>query len=404
MLPAKEQLEILKRGCAEIIVEEEFVKKLERSIATGKPLKAKLGLDPTAPDIHLGHTVVLRKLRQFQDLGHEVILLIGDYTALIGDPTGKSETRKPLSREDIIKNAQTYQEQIFKILDPQKTRVTFNSQWLSKLNFEEIIQLASKYNVARMLEREDFNKRFKEGRSISIHEFFYPLMQGYDSVFLEADVELGATEQKFNILMGRHLQKEYDKESQIALLMPILVGLDGVKKMSKSLGNYIGIDEHPNEIYGKTMSIADEIMIDYFVLVSTLSNEEINKIKIGLEKGELHPRDVKMMLAKELVTNFHGEEAAKEAEENFMNIFQKGNIPEDIEEFSISDKDLDNGEIWLPKLLTIMKLVPSTSEGKRQIAQGAVKLNGEKVNSDINIKPTTGTIVQVGKRKFGKIN
>lgn len=403
MLPAKIQLEILKRGCAEIIVEEEFVKKLEGSIATGKPLKAKLGLDPTAPDIHLGHTVVLRKLRQFQDLGHEVILIIGDYTALIGDPTGKSETRKPLSREDIIKNAQTYQEQIFKILDPQKTRVTFNSQWLSKLNFEEIIQLASKYNVARMLEREDFNKRFKEGRSISIHEFFYPLMQGYDSVFLEADVELGATEQKFNILMGRHLQKEYGQESQIALLMPILVGLDGVKKMSKSLGNYIGIDEHPNEIYGKTMSIADEIMIDYFVLVSTLSNEEINKIKIGLEKGELHPRDVKMILAKELVTNFHGEEAAKEAEENFKNVFQKGNIPEDIDEFSISDKDLDNGEIWLPKLLTIMKLVPSTSEGKRQIVQGAVKLNGEKVNSDINIKPATGTVIQVGKRKFGKI-
>lgn len=325
MLDVQKQLEIIKRGTAEIVPEEELVEKLKKSVANNKPLHIKLGLDPTAPDIHLGHTVVLQKLRQFQELGHKVTIILGDYTGRIGDPTGKSETRKQLTEEQVLANAKTYEQQIFKILDPQKTSVRFNSTWLAPLKFEDVIRLAATTTVARMLEREDFSKRFKENLPISIHEFFYPLMQGYDSVALEADIELGGTDQKFNLLMGRTLQKEFGQEPQIALMMPILEGLDGVNKMSKSLGNYIGIDEPPQEMYGKTMSLPDELMVRYFELVTPVPLEEVRSIAKGLAEGTLHPRDVKMRLAREIVSFYHGPEAAMQAEEQFKKVFQKKN-------------------------------------------------------------------------------
>lgn len=400
----EEQFEILKENTAEIISEEELLSKLKKSYETKTPLKVKLGLDPTAPDIHLGHAVVLKKLREFQDLGHEVILIIGDFTGMIGDPTGKSETRRQMTKEEVLENAKTYKEQVFKILDPEKTKIKFNSEWLANLKFEDIIRLASKYTVARMLEREDFSQRFREGRPISIHEFFYPLMQGYDSVALKADVELGATEQKFNILMGRTLQKEYDQEPQVAMLMPILIGIDGVKKMSKSLGNYIGINEPPGEIYGKVMSIPDEILIEYYNLATALPKEEVKKIERGLRDGSLHPRDVKMALAREIVKMYHGFEEAKKAEENFIKVFQKKDLPDEINELYISKDNLNpNGKIWLPKLLSIAGLVSSNSEAQRLILQGAVKINGERVENPLDIDIKEPIIVQVGKRKFAKI-
>ena len=336
------QMAVIRRGTHEIITEEELIKKLEKSIRTAKPLKVKLGLDPSAPDIHLGHTVVLQKMRQFQQLGHEVIIIIGDFTGRIGDPTGKSETRKQLKEEEVQANAQTYQEQIFKILDPEKTRVVFNSSWLASLNFQSVIELAAKYTVARMLEREDFAKRYHENLPIGIHEFFYPLMQGYDSVHLQADIELGGTDQKFNLLMGRTLQKEYGQEPQIALMMPILEGLDGVQKMSKSLGNYIGIDEKPEEMYGKIMSIGDDLMMRYFELVTPVSLEEISEINKGLDQGTLHPRDVKMRLAREIVALYHGNEAAREAEAEFQRIFQQGRLPSDIPEVQLEENQEEN--------------------------------------------------------------
>jgi len=400
----EEQFEILKGNTAEIISEEELLSKLKKSYETKTPLKVKLGLDPTAPDIHLGHAVVLKKLREFQDLGHEVILIIGDFTGMIGDPTGKSETRRQMTKEEVLENAKTYKEQVFKILDPEKTKIKFNSEWLANLKFEDVIRLASKYTVARMLEREDFSQRFREGRPISIHEFFYPLMQGYDSVALKADVELGATEQKFNILMGRTLQKEYGQEPQVAMLMPILIGIDGVKKMSKSLGNYIGINEPPGEIYGKVMSIPDEILIEYYNLATALPKEEVKKIERGLRDGSLHPRDVKMALAREIVKMYHGFEEAKKAEENFIKVFQKKDLPDEINELYISKDNLNpHGKIWLPKLLSIAGLVSSNSEAQRLILQGAVKINGERVENPLDIDIKEPIIVQVGKRKFAKI-
>ncbi|PKM41666.1 MAG: tyrosine--tRNA ligase [Firmicutes bacterium HGW-Firmicutes-8] len=398
------QLEIIRRGAAEIVPENELVEKIKKSVAAGKPLHIKLGLDPTAPDIHLGHTVVLQKLRQFQDLGHKVTIIIGDYTGRIGDPTGKSETRKQLTDEEIKVNAQTYENQIFKILDRSKTNVVFNSQWLAPLTFADVIGLAAKYTVARMLERDDFAKRFHNELPISIHEFFYPLMQGYDSVALEADIELGGTDQKFNLLMGRHLQKEYGQEPQVALMMPILEGLDGVQKMSKSLGNYIGITESPKEMYGKTMSIADELMIRYFELVTPVEMEEIRAIEKGLKAGQIHPRDLKMRLAREIVTIYYGAEAAEKAEEEFKNIFQKKELPNEVPEYRLSDKDLEDGCIWLPKLLALAGLVSGTSEGKRLIQQGAVKIDEEKITDpDIKLIPQDGIIIKAGKRKFAKI-
>lgn len=398
------QLELIKRGTAEIVPENELVEKIRKSITQNKPLHIKLGLDPTAPDIHLGHTVVLQKLRQFQDLGHEITIILGDYTGRIGDPTGKSETRKQLTEEEVLANARTYEEQIFKILDKEKTRVVFNSQWLAPMTFADVIKLSAKYTVARMLERDDFSKRFKSELPISIHEFFYPLMQGYDSVALEADVELGGTDQKFNLLMGRHLQKEYGQEPQIALMMPILEGLDGVQKMSKSLGNYIGINESPREMYGKTMSIADELMIRYFELVTPVSNEEINQLKTGLQDGSIHPRDLKMRLGREIVSFYHGPEAAQRAEEEFKNIFQKKELPDEIPEYRIDSSELEDGQIWLPKLLALAGLVGSTSEGRRLIQQGAVKVDEEKITDpSINLIPRDGIIIKAGKRKFAKI-
>jgi tyrosyl-tRNA synthetase len=398
------QLEVIKRGTAEIVPENELVEKLKKSISRKKPLHIKLGLDPTAPDIHLGHTVVLQKLRQFQDLGHKITIILGDYTARIGDPTGKAETRKQLTEEDVKANARTYEQQIFKILDKSKTTLVFNSQWLAPLTFADVITLAAKYTVARMLERDDFSKRFYNKLPISIHEFFYPLMQGYDSVVLDTDVELGGTDQKFNLLMGRHLQKEYGQEQQVALMMPILEGLDGIQKMSKSLGNYIGITESPREMYGKTMSIADELMVRYFELVTPVTLEEIREIEKGIKNESLHPRDVKMRLAREIVTIYHGAEAAHQAEDEFINIFQKKDLPDEVSEYKLNTNELEDGKIWLPKLLTLAGLVSGTSEGKRLVQQGAVKIDEEKF-SDPNEKivPKHGMIIKAGKRKFAKI-
>ncbi|MCU9806859.1 tyrosine--tRNA ligase [Paraclostridium bifermentans] len=402
MIEINEQLKIIKKGAAEIISEEDIVKKLEKSAKENKPLTIKLGLDPSAPDIHLGHTVVLRKMKAFQDLGHQVVIIIGDATGMIGDPTGKSAVRKQLSHEQVLENARTYQEQIFKILDREKTIVKFNSEWLQTMNFMDVANLASKYTVARMLERDDFKKRFASNQSISIHEFFYPLMQGYDSVAIKADIEMGGTDQKFNILMGRTLQKEYDQEPQIALLMPIIEGTDGVKKMSKSLGNYIGISEAPNDMYGKTMSIPDELIIRYFELVTDEHPDSIEAMKSDIEKDKVNPRDLKMKLAKEVVKLYHGEEKALEAEQYFKSVFQKKNIPDDIAEMEVSIEECEEGLFFIPKIVTGLKLSPSTSEARRLLKQGGIKLNGEKVEND-KIALETGDIIQVGKRKFAKI-
>lgn len=405
MIDLETQLQIIRRGVAEIVPEEDLIKKLKNSIESNKPLNIKLGLDPTAPDIHLGHTVVLQKLRQFQDLGHHVTIIIGDFTGRIGDPTGRSDTRKQLSEEEIIKNAETYKEQIFKVLDPAKTTMRFNSEWLGSMNFTDVIKLAANYTVARMLERDDFTKRYKAGLPISIHEFFYPLMQGQDSVVLKNDIELGGTDQKFNLLMGRHLQKEAGQEPQVAITMPILEGLDGVQKMSKSLGNYIGITESPKEMFGKTMSIPDELMIRYFELVTRVSLEKIEEIKNDLESGTLHPRDVKLRLGKEIVGIYHGEEAARNAQEEFLRIFQQGDMPEDIPNVELNVQELNEGKIPLPQLLVTAKLANSTSEARRLIQQGAVKIDNKKVD-DVRgeIAVLDGTIIRVGKRKFAKIN
>jgi len=400
----KKQLEIIKRGTAEITPETELIAKLENSLKKNQPLKVKLGLDPSAPDIHMGHTVVLQKMRQFQELGHQIIIIIGDFTGRIGDPTGKSEARKPLTEEEIIKNAQTYRDQIFKILDEEKTQVVFNSHWLAPLNFAQIVDLAAKTTVARMLERDDFSKRYSTNQPISIHEFFYPLMQGYDSVHLHADIELGGTDQKFNLLMGRTLQKEYNQEPQIAITMPILEGLDGVQKMSKSLGNYIGIDEAPEEIYGKAMSIADELMLRYFELVTDITLDELNQLKLQLEKGELHPRDTKMKLARTLVAMYHGQDAAGKAEEHFKTVFQKRDLPDEIPEFVITSDMLEEGKVWLPKLMVDSDLSSSTSEARRLIKQGAVKINDEKIEDvDYRLRPEDNVVIKAGKRKFLKI-
>jgi len=397
------QLEIIRRGAVEIIPEDELKEKLRRSLATGRPLQVKLGLDPTAPDIHLGHTVVLHKLRHFQDLGHQVTLVLGDYTARVGDPSGKTETRKPLTGEEVMANARTYEAQVFKILDPNRTRVRFNSEWLAPLDFAAVLELASKYTVARMLERDDFAKRFHGGLPISIHEFFYPLMQGYDSVALKADVELGGTDQKFNLLMGRTLQKEYGQEPQVALTTPLLEGLDGVHKMSKSLGNYIGITEPPEEMYGKLMSLSDDLMVRYFELVTPVSLEELRALKTGLETGTVHPRDLKMRLARTVVETYHGKKAAAVAEDEFRKVFQQRELPTDIPDFPVPAGALTGGRIWLPKLLVLAGLCSSTSEARRLIGQGAVKVDEQRVVDENEITPRTGMIIRVGRRKFTRL-
>jgi tyrosyl-tRNA synthetase len=399
------QLTILKAGAAEIIPDQELGEKIRKSLTNNKPLIVKLGLDPTAPDIHLGHTVPLQKMRQFQDLGHQAVIIIGDFTGRIGDPSGRSETRKPLSEEEIMKNAETYKQQIFKILDPQKTRIEFNSQWLNKLTFEDVIKLASKCTVARMLERDDFAKRYAEEKPISIHEFFYPLMQAYDSIVLEADVELGGTDQKFNLLMGRTLQKDFGQEPQIALTTPILEGLDGVQKMSKSLGNYIGVYESPREMFGKTMSIPDELMIRYFELVTKVDIQEVRELEKGLEGGSVHPRDLKMRLGWEIVRIYHSEEQATAAKEEFVKMFQKKEAPDSMPEFKPANIGPgSNNEIELVTLLVEAKLASSRREARRLIEQGGVRINDIKILDPQSVVGLNdGDIVKVGKRKFTKI-
>ncbi|MFA0522634.1 tyrosine--tRNA ligase [Vibrio sp. 10N.222.52.C3] len=382
----------IKRGVEELIPEDELIAKLKE----GRPLRIKLGADPTAPDIHLGHTVIFNKLRAFQELGHEVTFLIGDFTAMVGDPSGKNSTRPPLSREDVLKNAETYKEQVFKILDPAKTQIRFNSEWLSELGAEGMIRLASNQTVARMLERDDFKKRYAGGQPIAIHEFMYPLLQGHDSVALESDVELGGTDQKFNLLMGRELQKAAGQKPQAVLMMPLLVGLDGVKKMSKSAHNYIGISEAPSEMFGKIMSISDDLMWSYYELLSFRPLEEVAELKAGVDAGK-NPRDVKVLLAKEIIARFHSEADAEAAEQEFVNRFAKNQVPDEMPEFEF--------EAGLP-IANVLKeagLVNSTSDAMRMIKQGAAKIEGEKVE-DSKFVPEAGTAVyQVGKRKFARI-
>lgn len=391
--------ELIKRGTAEIIPEDELIQKLQRKLAKNEPLVVKLGIDPTGSDLTLGHTVVLQKLRHFQDLGHHVQLLIGDFTGMIGDPTDKTETRKQLTREQVLQNAKSYAAQAFKVLDPDKTEILYNSTWLGALDFAGVLELASKITVARMLERDDFHKRFTGNLPISLHEFLYPLMQGYDSVAMKCDIEIGGTDQKFNLLMGRMLQKEWGQEPQIAITMPILEGLDGVHKMSKSLQNYIGINESPNDQYGKTMSIPDHIMVKYYELVTDVPNDELDAIRRVLESGDLHPRDAKMRLAREIVTKYHGVQAAAEAEEYFKTVFQQQALPDDIPEFTLSRE-----EIWIVKLLTEAGLCETSAEARRMINQGGVKIDGEKVTDvDLRLIPQDQTVLQVGKRKFKRI-
>ena len=394
---SKDALELIKRGIDEFIGEEELVKKLSKK----KTLVVKAGFDPTAPDLHLGHTVLINKLKHFQDLGHRVIFLIGDFTGMIGDPSGKNKTRPTLKSEDIKENAKTYKKQIFKILDPNKTEVLFNSSWCNKLGAEGIIKLAANYNLARMLEREDFNTRYKNNQSIAIHEFLYPLIQAYDSIALEADVELGGTDQKFNLLVGREMQRAFDQEPQAVITVPILEGLDGVKKMSKSLDNYVGIDEAPEEMFGKIMSISDDLMWRWFDLLSFRSNQEISDLKKEQKAGK-NPRDIKIFLAKELIERFHSAKDAQSAEEAFINRFQKGIIPSDIEEVSIS---IEGNEVPLPNLLKEVALVSSTSEAMRMIKQGAVKIDDNKVEDPkLTVKKNTSGVFQVGKRKIKKVS
>ena len=396
-----EQMAVIKRGAVEILIEKELEEKLEKSLKSSVPLKIKAGFDPTAPDLHVGHTVLIQKLRQFQQLGHEVNFLIGDFTGMIGDPTGKSETRKVLTREDVLRNAETYKEQVFKILDPEKTKVVFNSDWLNDLGCGGMIALASKYTVARMLERDDFHKRYNSQMPIAIHEFLYPLIQGYDSVALKSDVELGGTDQKFNLLMGRELQREWGQSPQCVLTMPLLEGLDGVNKMSKSLGNYIGINEPADEIFGKLMSISDDLMIRYYELLSDMTLADLEKLKAGLKDRSLHPMAVKKALGREIVSRFHGAGAGEAAEENFVKRFKENEIPDEMVQVSYS---LADGSVLLAKGMTEAGLTKSNGEGRRAIDGGGVKLNGEKV-SDTNLELTAAGeyIVQIGKRRFARI-
>ena len=386
----------IKRGTSEILVEHELKERLQK----GAKLRVKLGLDPTAADIHFGHTVVLNKLRQFQELGHEVQFLIGDFTALIGDPTGKNVTRKPLTAEAIAENAKTYQEQAFKILDPTQTRVMFNSTWMNQFNAADMLRLASQSTVARMLERDDFAKRYKSGQSIAIHEFLYPLLQGYDSVEMKSDVELGGTDQKFNLLMGRELQKDAGQKPQSVIMLPLLEGLDGVQKMSKSLGNYIGITDEASEMFGKIMSISDELMWRYYELLSFRSLSDISQLHKAADEGR-NPRDIKVELAMELVARFHDKKAAQTAYEDFVSRFQKNQLPTDVEIKSVQSIE---GKLAIAHLLKAAGLVSSTSDALRMIKQGAVKINGERV-SDAKLEIAAGTnqLYQVGKRKFAKI-
>lgn len=398
MTSKSEQLKEIKRGTEEVLVEKDFVKRLNEK----KPLRIKVGFDPTAPDLHLGHTVIINKMRQFQDFGHEVIFLIGDFTGMIGDPSGVNETRPVLTKEQVVENAKTYKKQIFKILDKDKTRIEFNSQWMKKIGTAQLIEIASNYTVARMLERDDFKSRFKSENPISIHEFLYPLIQGYDSVALQADVEIGGTDQKFNLLVGRHLQQIYGQTPQTVITLPLLEGLDGIKKMSKSANNYIALNDTPDDMFGKIMSLSDELMWRYFELVSKLSLKEIDNLKFLVKSGS-NPRDVKFQLAEELVSRFHNQSAAQKAKDSFLIRFQKGQIPSEVNAMEIIMSQVQNpdGEINLPKLLSLTNLVSSVTEGHRAIKAGSIRVNGEKVNiKSIKNQPNKQLILSFGKRRF----
>jgi len=398
MRPAKEQLETIKRGTSGIISETELLKKLTESAAKGRPLRVKAGFDPTAPDLHLGHTVLIQKLKHFQELGHHVLLLIGDFTGMIGDPSGKSETRKSLTREEVASNARTYTSQVFKILDEKKTEVVFNSEWMERLTSADMISLMSKYTVARMLERDDFSNRYREGRPIAIHEFLYPLIQGYDSVVLKSDVELGGTDQLFNLLVGRELQRDMGQEPQSVITMPLLEGTDGVQKMSKSFGNYIGITEPASEIFGKVMSISDELMHRYYELLSGASNERFKDIKAG----KVHPKEAKEALAFELAERFWSTAEAEKAREGFHALFARKELPDEIDEVTVN---AEGGSIGLARLVCEAGLAKSTSEAMRLIEQGGVRVDGEKVlDKKAEVPAKEGVLLQVGKRSFRKIN
>ena len=402
MNTVQEQMAVIRRGAVEILVETELEEKIRESITKGAPLRIKAGFDPTAPDLHLGHTVLIQKLKQFQDLGHEVCFLIGDFTGMIGDPTGKNETRKPLTREQVLANAQTYREQVFKILDPEKTKVVFNSSWMGPMSAADLIGLAARYTVARMLERDDFHKRFNGQQPIAIHEFLYPLVQGYDSVALKADVELGGTDQKFNLLVGRELQKQEGQRPQSVLTMPLLEGLDGVNKMSKSLGNYIGITEPPREIYGKVMSISDELMVRYYELLSDVDLAGLQRVKDGVagKDSGAHPMESKKALARELVARFHGQAQAEQAEVDFVQQFKQKEIPDDIPVVHMSSE----GPVWICRLLVDAGLVASNGEARRMVKQGGVKLDGEKIaDGDLEVQPKGELVLQAGKRRFARI-
>jgi len=399
-----EQFQAIKRGTIEIVPEEGLKAKLKKSQETGKPLKIKLGLDPTAPYIHLGHAVVLRKMRQFQDFGHEVTIIIGDFTASIGDPSGKSITRPQLSEEEIKENARTYYDQYCLILDESKTKVVFNSEWLGKLSFAGVIKVVSKVTVARVLERDDFATRLSEGRPISMHELLYPICQAYDSVELASDIEVGGTDQKFNILMGRDLQTQYGQEEQIGLFMPILPGLDGVQKMSKSLNNYVGITDEPKDMFGKLMSIPDEIMPTYYELCTDVPLDEIERIKSDLASGKAHPMDVKKRLAREIVAIYCSPEAGAEAQAEFERVFSQREIPEDMPDAVVPASELEDGKIKAAKLLTVTKMAPSGGEARRLVQQGAVTIDGEKITDPLAaITPTDGAVLRVGKLKFARL-
>jgi tyrosyl-tRNA synthetase len=400
MAKPEEQLRVIKRGVVDILLEEELLKKLENSYKTGTPLKIKAGFDPTAPDIHLGHTVLLEKMRQLQELGHEIIFLIGDFTGTIGDPTGRSEIRKPLTGDEVLKNAETYKNQAFKILDPDKTRVIFNSEWMGKMTATDLIRLSAKHTVARMLERDDFKKRYAGNQAIGIHEFMYPLIQGYDSVVLRSDVELGGTDQRFNMLIGRELQKEHGQAQQVVLMMPLLEGLDGVNKMSKSLGNYIGITEPPKEIFGKIMSVSDELMLRYYELLGHISIDDLDKLKEGMKDNSIHPMETKKALAREIVERYYDKETAVAAQAEFENIFKKKGIPDDIPVFYLEGKKED---IWLPGIMKESGISKSTGEGMRLIKQGGVSVDGEKWTDPSRKLPSGEYLLKAGKRKFLKI-
>ncbi|MDD5608401.1 MAG: tyrosine--tRNA ligase [Ignavibacterium sp.] len=396
-----EQMDIIKRGTVEIIPEEELVKKLEKSLKTNKPLNVKLGCDPSRPDLHIGHSVVIRKLAQFQELGHHAILIVGDFTGMIGDPSGRNATRPALSLEQTRINGESYFEQASKILNREKTKIVYNSEWLSKMSFEDVIKLSSKYTVARMIERDDFTKRFKSGEPISIHEFLYPLAQAMDSVAIESDVELGGTDQKFNLLVGRDIQREFGLEPQVILTMPLLVGTDGVEKMSKSLDNYIGITDEPSQIFGRTLSIPDNLIYTYFELATNISNNRLEELKAQLNDKNINPRDLKRELARTLVTMYHNQEAAESAQKEFDNIFINKGLPDEIEEFSIGN----NKEINILDLIVLVNFAPSKGEARRLVQQGGVSIDGEKINDSHQIIfLKSGMILKVGKRKFIKFN